>query len=101
MVRGTAGGQQADHGIDDRLLIDLVPQRRPLVTQAGELENALRSRLGQGSTQRAVRRHEGRAGQMQAHHLDHELVRARGSIERAGARPVVTRGLGIEQRLAV
>ena len=55
---------------------------------------------GEGVAQRVVGVDEGRAGQVQPHHVHQHLVGVRRAIERAGARRVVGRHLGVQQLLA-
>jgi hypothetical protein len=90
----------ADDAVDDRSLVDDPPDREVLVAERGDPGRTLGRRLGQRVAQRGVGMDEGRAGQMQAHHLHQHLVRVGGAVKRASARPVVRLRFRLQQRVA-
>ena len=94
VVRRAAGGQQRHDTVDERALVEDLADRRAAVRRAP------RGLLGQRAPQRRARVDEARARQVQAHRLDHELVRVRGAVERARAGRVIGLRLGLEQLLA-
>ncbi len=84
VVLRAAGGEQRDDPVDDAALVDHMGDRRVLVA-LGDLHDAARSLFRECLAQRRAGLDEGRPGQVQAHHLDHELVGVRGAVEGAGA----------------
>ena len=89
VVGGTAGRHEADDGVDERTLVDDLDERKVVSAQRGGLRDALRGGDRERVAQRRVRRDEGGARNMQAHHLHEHLVGVGGAVERAGAGVVV------------
>ena len=94
-----AGGQQADHAIDEDPRLHLQPQGGLLASRQGH--GLGHCRIGQRLPQGRARVDKRRAGQVQAHDLHQHLVGVGGAVKGAGARPVIGRLLGIEQGLPV
>jgi hypothetical protein len=100
VVGGAAGRQQADHGVGNGAFVNDARQRQVFVAARAQGDRALRGRRGQRIAQAAVRVHEGRARQVQAHDFHQELVAVGGAVEGAGAGAVVGLAFGLEQRIA-
>ncbi len=89
VVGRAAGGHQAGHGVDHALLVHHVGHRRVGVAVGADLDAAPGGGGHQRLAQGRVGMHEGRARQVQAHHLHHHLVGVGGAVEGAGAGAVV------------
>ena len=100
VVGRAAGREQGDAGVDDRLLVDQVPDRGGLTAGVGDRDGARAGRPVERRAQRGVGVGERRVGQVQAHDLHQHLVAVGGAVERARALRVVRRRLGLEQLLA-
>ncbi|MEA3220706.1 MAG: hypothetical protein OZX49_01819 [Immundisolibacter sp.] len=99
VIGGTAGGQQADHAVDDGAFVHHLVQRR-LVFAAGQLHRAPPGLRRQRVAQRRAGIHEGGARQVQAHQLHQHLVGVGGAVEGAGAGRVIGARFGLQQALA-
>ena len=85
VIGRAAGRVEADDAVDDRPLIDDMPDRGVVVAERGHLQRAADAEHRQRVAQRRVGIDEGRAGQVQAHDLHQHLVGVGGAVEGAGA----------------
>ena len=100
MVGRTTGGQQADHGVDDGALVDLLIERTVLAAGFGVANGLLGGVAGERFAHLGARVDERGTRQVQAHHFHHQLIGVGGAVEGAGAGAVVRVGLRLQQLLA-
>ena len=97
MVGRSAGRQQADRGVDDRLFIHHPRHRTIVLPLAADFGEAVHRLAGQRRTQRGVGWHKGRSRNVEPHQLHHHLVRIGRAIEGAGAGGVIAGALALQQ----
>jgi hypothetical protein len=100
MIGRAPGRQQADGGVDDRFLVDAARQRAIIVAVPADLAQPVHGGAGQFLAKLGAGIDEGRAGQVEAHHLHHHLVRICGAVEGAGAGAVIAGRFCFQQLLA-
>ena len=97
VVGGAAGGQEADHGVDDGTLVDLAIERTVVAAGLGIADRLFGGETSQRFAHVGTRVDEGSARQVQPHELHHQLVGVGGAVEGAGTGAVVALGLGFQQ----
>ena len=97
-VIGRAARRQQTHdAVDDGAFVDHLMHRNVLIAERRDSSAAFGRGGRQGIPQRRIRIDEGRARQMQPHHLHQHLVAVGRAVERAGARTVIGLHLRVQQ----
>ena len=100
MVGRSAGRQQADAGVDDRLFIDAEAKRTVIVAFPANFGKPVHRRARQFGAQLRARIDEGRTGNVQPHHLHHHLVGIGRAVKGAGACPMIGWRFRLQQFVA-
>ena len=97
VIGRSPGGEEADRRVDDRLFVDDPRHRAVIVSAALHRGEAMHRRARDLLAQEDARRDEGRAGNVETHHLHHHLVGIGGAVKRAGAGRMIAGNLAFEQ----
>ena len=100
MIGRSAGREQADGRIYDRLLVDTLAERAIVIAIPANGGDAMHGGAGQLAAQLGAGIDESRARHVQAHHFHHHLVGIGGAVEGAGARAMIAGALALQQLLA-
>ena len=97
VIGRSAGCQQRDDRVDDRLFIDAPTDRSIIGTIPADIGDTVSGGAREFGAQPGPGTDEGGGGHVQPHRLEHHLVRVGGTVESARAGIVIARTFGLEQ----